>query len=159
MRSKPSPSRSRSGASRACARRKRLSLKPRPRISPSSAVTRRSVSCAGPGSRPRRKATARSSSSAASRGIGKSALVDTLRREVHTEGLTRVTLRCSPYHTNSALYPAVEHFKRLAGWQPEDDAAARLAKLESALAPYRLPREEAVPLFASLLSLPLDDAY
>ena len=92
-------------------------------------------------------------------GIGKSALVDTLRREVHAEGLTRVTLRCSPYHTNSALYPAVEHFKRLAGWQPEDDSAARLAKLESALAPYRLPREEAVPLFASLLSLPLDDAY
>jgi hypothetical protein len=36
--------------------------------------------------------------------------------------------------------------------------AARLAKLESALAPYRLPREEAVPLFASLLSVPLDDA-
>jgi predicted ATPase len=67
-------------------------------------------------------------------------------------------LRCSPYHTNSALYPAVEHFKRLAGWQPEDDGAARLAKLESALAPYRLPREEAVPLFASLLSVPLDDA-
>src|ERR1700724_311994 len=33
------------------------------------------------------------------------------------------------------------------------------APFESALAPYRLPREEAVPLFASLLSLPLDDAY
>ena len=75
------------------------------------------------------------------------------------EGLTRITLRCSPYHTNSALYPAVEHFKRLAGWQPEDGSAVRRAKLESSLTPYRLPREEAVPLFASLLSLPLDDAY
>jgi hypothetical protein len=64
-----------------------------------------------------------------------------------------------PYHTNSALYPLVGHWKRLAGWQPEDDGAARLAKLESALAPYRLPREEAVPLFASLLSLPLGDSY
>ncbi len=90
-------------------------------------------------------------------GIGKSALVDTLRRAARAEGLTRITFRCSPYHTNSALYPLVEHWKRLAGWQPEDDGAARLAKLESSLAPYRLPREEAVPLFASLLSLPLDD--
>ena len=92
-------------------------------------------------------------------GIGKSALVDTLRREVRAEGRTRITFRCSPYHTNSALYPLVEHWKRLAAWQPEDDAATRLAKLESALAPYRLPPEEAVPLFASLLSLPLHDAY
>jgi len=92
-------------------------------------------------------------------GIGKSALVDTLRRAARAEGLTRITFRCSPYHTNSALYPVVEHWKRLAGWQPEDDGAARIAKLESALAPYRLPREEAVPLFASLLSLPLGEGY
>jgi class 3 adenylate cyclase/predicted ATPase len=92
-------------------------------------------------------------------GIGKSALVDTLRREVRGEGLTRITFRCSPYHMNSALYPVVEHWKRLAGWQPEDDSAARLAKLENALALYRLPRGEAVPLLASLLSLPLGDSY
>ncbi len=92
-------------------------------------------------------------------GIGKSALVDTLRRAARAEGMTRITFRCSPYHTNSALYPVVEHWKRLAGWQPEDDGAARLAKLESTLASYRLPREEAVPLFASLLSLPLDARY
>jgi predicted ATPase len=43
--------------------------------------------------------------------------------------------------------------------QPEDDGPALLAKLESSLAPYRLPREEAASLFASLLSLPLDDRY
>jgi class 3 adenylate cyclase len=92
-------------------------------------------------------------------GIGKSALIDTLRRKVRAEELTRITFRCSPYHTNSALYPLVEHWKRLARWQPEDDVATRLVKLESALAPYRLPRAEAVPLFASLLSLPLGDSY
>ena len=65
-------------------------------------------------------------------GIGKSALVDTLRREARAEGLTRITFRCSPYHTNSALYPLIEHWKRLAGWQPEDDGAARLAKPSTA---------------------------
>lgn len=48
-------------------------------------------------------------------GIGKSALVDTLRHAARAEGLTRITFRCSPYHTNSALYPVVEHWRRLAG--------------------------------------------
>jgi len=32
-------------------------------------------------------------------GIGKSALVDTLRAHVRREGLTRVAIQCSPYHT------------------------------------------------------------
>jgi hypothetical protein len=58
-------------------------------------------------------------------GIGKSALIDTLRRSARSEGLTRITFRCSPYHTNSALYPVVEHWKRLAGWMPEDDGGDR----------------------------------
>ena len=89
-------------------------------------------------------------------GIGKWALVDPLRRAARAEGLTRITFRCSPYHTNSALYPVIEHWRRLSGWRPADDGAARLAKLESALAPYRLPREEVVPL---LLSLPPNDGY
>jgi class 3 adenylate cyclase/predicted ATPase len=92
-------------------------------------------------------------------GIGKTSLVNILRRAAREEGLTRITFRCSPYHTNSALYPVVEHWKRLLGWQPEDDAAARFTKLETVLARYRLPREESVPLFASLLSLPLGEGY
>ena len=93
-------------------------------------------------------------------GIGKSVLVDGLMAEVRTEGLPRVTFRCSPYHTSSALYPLIEHFKRLAGWQPEDAAEARLAKLETMLEDYQQSLDEAVPLLASLLSLPLpEDRY
>ena len=69
-------------------------------------------------------------------------------------------MRCSPYHAGSALYPVIEHFKRLAGWQPEDDAEARLAKLEAMLGDYSQPLAETVPLLAALLSLPLpDDRY
>jgi predicted ATPase/class 3 adenylate cyclase len=90
-------------------------------------------------------------------GIGKSALVDTLRQAVRAEGLSRSTFHCSPYRTNSALYPAIEHWQRLAGWQSEDDGAARLAKLEAALAPSRLPQEETVPLLASLLAVPVGE--
>jgi class 3 adenylate cyclase/predicted ATPase len=93
-------------------------------------------------------------------GIGKSVLVDGLTAEVRGEGLPRVTFRCSPYHTSSALYPIIEHFKRLADWQPEDSVDARLIKLEAMLERYGQPLADAVPLLAALLSLPLpDDRY
>ncbi|MFQ5955672.1 MAG: adenylate/guanylate cyclase domain-containing protein, partial [Kiloniellales bacterium] len=36
-------------------------------------------------------------------GIGKSRLADALGAELKAEGCTRITLGCSPYHTNSAL--------------------------------------------------------
>jgi class 3 adenylate cyclase/predicted ATPase len=90
-------------------------------------------------------------------GIGKSVLIDGLRAGVLAEGLPRVTFRCSPYHTNSALYPVIEHFKRLAGWQPEDAPAARVAKLEAMIEHYDQPLGETLPLLASLLSLPLPE--
>ena len=38
-------------------------------------------------------------------GIGKSRLVHVLTERVVDKGAPRLTLRCSPYHTNSALYP------------------------------------------------------
>ena len=93
-------------------------------------------------------------------GIGKSVLIEGLKAGVRAEGLPRVTMRCSPYHTGSALYPVVEHFKRLAGWRPEDDCETRLAKLEVTLGAYSQPLAEMLPLLASLLSLPLpEDRY
>ncbi len=86
-------------------------------------------------------------------GIGKSSLIDGLKAEVRAEGLPQLTMRCSPYHTNSAFYPIIEHFKRLARWQPDDDATARLGKLELMLDRYAQPKSESVPLMAALLSL------
>ncbi|HSA80462.1 MAG TPA: AAA family ATPase, partial [Geminicoccaceae bacterium] len=90
-------------------------------------------------------------------GIGKSVLVDGLRVEIRAEGLPRIALRCSPYHTNSALYPVIEHFRRLAGWQSEDAVAERVAKLEAMLGGFDSPLAETAPLLASLLSLPLPE--
>ena len=90
-------------------------------------------------------------------GIGKSVLVDGLRAEVRAEGLPRIAFRCSPYHTNSALYPVIEHLKRLLRWQPGDPAETRLEALEAMLGGYSQPLAEVVPLFASLLSLPLPE--
>src|SRR5919108_111286 len=88
-------------------------------------------------------------------GIGKSALVEALRAQVRAEGLPRITVRGSPYHTNSALYPIIAHLEHLLQFEPDDPPATRLAKLEAGLQPSGLPLAEVVPLFAGLLSVPL----
>jgi predicted ATPase len=83
-----------------------------------------------------------------------------LRSDVQKQGFARITIRCSQYHINSALYPVIEHFKRASGWQAENDAATKLGKLEQMLSTYSLPLEDSVPLMATLLSLPLpEDRY
>ena len=92
-------------------------------------------------------------------GIGKSTLVETLRRQVRQEGLRRIAYRCSPYHTNSALYPVIAHVQRVCNLQPDDSPHIRLDKLERTLQAYRFPLQEAVPLLASLLSIPLAERY
>jgi predicted ATPase/class 3 adenylate cyclase len=91
-------------------------------------------------------------------GIGKSSLVETMRAQVRREGYTCVAVRCSPYHTNSALYPVMEHVQRVFQWQRDDTPAAKLDKLERTLQTYSSPLEDVVPLFAALLSVPLPEA-
>ena len=93
-------------------------------------------------------------------GIGKSRLVDALGAKISDQGYTRITLNCSPYHTNSALFPLIAHLERVLRWQREDGAEEKLTKLEEVLKAFRLPLDEVVPLFAALLSLTLpDDRY
>ena len=90
-------------------------------------------------------------------GIGKSRLIEALREQVSAEGYTWVANRCSPYHTNSTLYPVIEHLKRVMEWKPEDSAEERFEKLEAALGSQSLPLAEAVPLYAELMSVPVPE--
>jgi class 3 adenylate cyclase len=92
-------------------------------------------------------------------GIGKSRLVEVLRERVGRERVTWLTFRCSPYHTNSALYPVIAHLQRVLQWRPEATPAERLERLEHVLRAARLPLGEAVPLVAALLSVPLAERY
>ena len=92
-------------------------------------------------------------------GIGKSRLVRALTERVVTEGAPRLTLHCSPYHTNSAFYPVIDHLQRLLHWHRDVSPEARLTTLEQAIQAARLPLEEAVPLLAALLSLPVPERY
>jgi class 3 adenylate cyclase/predicted ATPase len=91
-------------------------------------------------------------------GIGKSRLVEVLREQVGQEGCPRIVYRCSPYYQQSALYPVIEHLHRLLQWSRDETAEMKLTKLEQALQGSRLALDEAVPLLAALLSLPLPEA-
>jgi class 3 adenylate cyclase len=90
-------------------------------------------------------------------GIGKTALLEVLRAHVAREGYARVGFRGSPYHTHSALYPVIEHVKRMLRLDRNDSPEITLDKLERALQGLRLPQEDVIPLLAALLSVPLPE--
>jgi predicted ATPase/class 3 adenylate cyclase len=92
-------------------------------------------------------------------GIGKSRLVAVLQEQARGEGAPRLVFRSSPYHTQSALYPAMVHVQRLLHWQRDDPREVVLDKLEQVLRAYSFPLEEAVPLMAALLSVSLPERY
>jgi class 3 adenylate cyclase/predicted ATPase len=92
-------------------------------------------------------------------GIGKSRLVQVLTERIVDTGASRLTLRCSPYHTKSALYPVIEHLQRLLHWHRDATPDVRLATLEQALQTAGLPLAETVPLLAALLAVPVPERY
>jgi predicted ATPase len=68
--------------------------------------------------------------------------------------------QCSPYSQNTALYPMIELLERVAlRFAREESAEQKLHKLEGFLVQYGLPLAETVPLFATLLSIPLGADY
>ena len=54
-------------------------------------------------------------------GLGKSRLVHVLRSHATVDDTPPIVeWRCSPYHTNSALYPAIDYWERTLGFAPGD---------------------------------------
>src|SRR5437667_1716415 len=94
-------------------------------------------------------------------GIGKSRLVQVLKEHVASESQAWLTpCQCSPYYQNTALYPFIDLLERVAlRIDREESPQQKLSKLEGFLVQYGLPLVETVPLFATLLSLPLSADY
>jgi predicted ATPase len=92
-------------------------------------------------------------------GIGKSRIAQMLRDRVAAEDHVRLRYQCSPYHTNSALYPIIDQLGRAAGFARDDSFDIRLDKLESLLAQSSTGPAAAVPLLAALLSIPTGDRF
>ena len=91
-------------------------------------------------------------------GIGKSRLTAALLERLATERHTRLRYFCSPQHTDSALYPIISQMERAAGFTHDDNAQAKLDKLDALLAQSSTPRQDAT-LLAEMLSLPNDGRY
>jgi class 3 adenylate cyclase len=83
-------------------------------------------------------------------GIGKSRIVEALQEQIAPEPHNRIHLQCSPYHSDSALYPVIQHLGRAAGFDAGDGPEARRDKL-AALFPAA-----GLPLAAELMSLPAE---
>ena len=89
-------------------------------------------------------------------GVGKSRILQVLRERIGRERHIRLRFQCSPFHTNSAFHPIIEQFERAAGFARDDSADQKLDKMEALLGAAEGGAQPAAPLFAAMLSLPLD---
>jgi class 3 adenylate cyclase/tetratricopeptide (TPR) repeat protein len=92
-------------------------------------------------------------------GIGKSRLVQAFAEELGAPPHVVLRFQCSPYHTNSALFPIVQNLGRAADFQPGDSNQQRLDKLEHMLADVGADVRTVAPVYAELLSLDCLDRY
>jgi class 3 adenylate cyclase/tetratricopeptide (TPR) repeat protein len=92
-------------------------------------------------------------------GIGKSRLVREVRARLEDEPHVSLLYQCSPHHTTSPLHPLIEQLQRAARFEPNDSPEARLDKLEALLARSTGCSDEAAPLIATLLGLPIEGRY
>jgi class 3 adenylate cyclase/tetratricopeptide (TPR) repeat protein len=88
-------------------------------------------------------------------GIGKSRLVQVLKEHIASEAPMSLECRGLPYYQHTAWYPVTELVQRWLQWRPGAAPGAALAQLEALLAQAQLTLDEAVPVVAELIALPL----
>ena len=89
-------------------------------------------------------------------GIGKSRLMQELKERVAKDTAVCIEFHCSPYHTNSALHPVIEHLQQRLQFGRDDTEETKLEKLHHAFASNRFAKTDplSLSLLAALLSLP-----
>ncbi|MFA3918914.1 AAA family ATPase [Ruegeria hyattellae] len=92
-------------------------------------------------------------------GIGKSRITQAIFDELRDQDHTKIRYQCSPYHTDSALYPAIQQLRLSAGFAAQDNNDARLDKLEALLRQGTSNTAAHAPLIAPLLALDAETRY
>jgi class 3 adenylate cyclase len=98
-------------------------------------------------------------------GLGKSRLVHTMKQHVLGQMIEGeadapvIEWRCSPHFQNTGLYPAIDFYERALAFDREVAPPDRFDLMLRHLEQCDLARPETVPLWASLLSLPIPDRY
>ena len=92
-------------------------------------------------------------------GIGKSRMLRAFRERLGASIAVALQYQCSPYYTNSALYPIVDHLERALGFTREDSAEHKLDKLEAYLiGGFKRSRTDC-NLLGRALSIPCETRY
>lgn len=86
-------------------------------------------------------------------GIGKSRLLRAFAERLMEDDHSALTFQCTPYHQNNALYPLVERLRRIAGIAGDDPPVVGLAKMRGLFRNSAIDSEDALRLFAPLLSI------
>jgi len=93
-------------------------------------------------------------------GIGKSRLVKELTDHASARQAWFTHLQCSPYYQHTAFYPLIDLLERIVlRFERGDSMAQKLTKVEGYLVESGFTLPETVPLFCSLLSIPLGSGY
>lgn len=92
-------------------------------------------------------------------GMGKSRLARQFCEEVQFQACDLVTMRSTPYDSNSPFHPAIELIELKFGLASLENPADRLDRVEQGLAGLGLAEVETIVLLASLLSIPLGNRY
>jgi class 3 adenylate cyclase/predicted ATPase len=92
-------------------------------------------------------------------GIGKSRLAESFSERIAGEPHAECRYQCYSYHQSSAFYPIIRQLEQAAQYQRLDTAEEKLAKLQRLLVESNCAAQDFLPSLASLLSLPLTEAY
>ncbi len=86
-------------------------------------------------------------------GIGKSRIAEAVVDAVQDETHYLLRYQCSPYHTDSALYPVIQQLAHAAGFTANDSPDQSLDRLEALLAKATDAWREEAPLLAAMLGI------
>jgi tetratricopeptide (TPR) repeat protein len=92
-------------------------------------------------------------------GIGKSRILSSLRERLDAQGVQALRFQCSPYYVNSAFWPIIDNFERALKFVRDEDADAKLDKLEALMVTHYGRPVADVRFVASILSIPCEQRY
>lgn len=92
-------------------------------------------------------------------GIGKSRLSRSLRDRLENERHQTIELQCSPYHTNTALYPVIQFLRQAAGLTSNDSPQMQRQKVDALANKNGVDDLKSVSLLVDLLSIQADVQY
>ena len=91
-------------------------------------------------------------------GIGKTRLVHALREQVREQAGSEHILQCSPHHSATELYPAIRFVETMAELDRTRTPEVQVEALERFVCGRGLDAQEAVPVLAELLTIPVREA-